>query len=48
VTGVQTCALPIERYAKSGDNPKLKDWAGKTLPVLQHHLEMAENLKKRD
>jgi putative membrane protein len=38
----------FERYAKSGDNPKLKDWAGKTLPVLQHHLEMAENLKKRD
>jgi putative membrane protein len=38
----------FERYAKSGDNPKLKDWAGKTLPALQHHLEMAENLKKRD
>ena len=31
----------FERYAKSGDNPKLKDWAGKTLPALQHHLEMA-------
>src|SRR6201996_4593515 len=26
----------FERYAKSGDNPKLKDWAGKTLPALQH------------
>jgi putative membrane protein len=39
----------FERYAKSGDNAKLKDWAGKTLPTLQHHLEMAENLdKKRD
>jgi putative membrane protein len=38
----------FERYSKSGDNPKLKDWAGKTLPTLQHHLEMAENLKKRD
>jgi putative membrane protein len=38
----------FERYSKSGDNPKLKDWAGKTLPALQHHLEMAENLKKRD
>ena len=36
----------FERYAKSGDNPKLKDWAGKTLPALQHHLEMAENLNK--
>jgi putative membrane protein len=38
----------FERYSKSGDNPKLKDWAGKTLPKLQHHLEMAQNLRKRD
>jgi putative membrane protein len=39
----------FERYSKSGDNPKLKDWAGKTLPALQHHLEMAQALdKKRD
>lgn len=36
----------FERYAKGGDNPKLKDWAGKTLPALQHHLEMAQALKK--
>lgn len=38
----------FERYAKSGDNAKLKDWAGKTLPTLRHHLQMAEDLKKRD
>jgi putative membrane protein len=38
----------FERYSKSGDNAKLKDWAGKTLPTLKHHLEMAENLSKRD
>jgi putative membrane protein len=36
----------FERYAKGGDNPDLKDWAGKTLPTLKHHLEMAQNLKK--
>jgi putative membrane protein len=36
----------FERYAKGGDNTDLKDWAGKTLPTLRHHLEMAENLKK--
>jgi putative membrane protein len=36
----------FERYAKSGDSPELKDWAGKTLPALKHHLEMAENLDK--
>jgi putative membrane protein len=36
----------FERYSKSGDNPKLKDWAGKTLPTLQHHLYMAESMNK--
>ena len=34
----------FERYAKGGDNAELKDWAGKTLPTLQHHLEMAQEL----
>jgi putative membrane protein len=36
----------FERYAKGGDNEKLKDWAGKTLPALQHHLDMAETINK--
>jgi len=36
----------FERYANGGDNKKLKDWAGKTLPALQHHLEMAQDLDK--
>jgi putative membrane protein len=36
----------FERYAKGGDNPQLKDWAGKTLPTLQQHLQMAEALNK--
>src|ERR1700710_2711012 len=36
----------FERYAKGGDNSKLKDWAGKTLPALQHHLEMAQVMDK--
>jgi putative membrane protein len=35
----------FERYSKSGDNAKLKDWAGKTLPTLRHHLKMAEALR---
>ena len=34
----------FERYAKGGDNAELKDWAGKTLPALKHHLDMAKNL----
>jgi putative membrane protein len=36
----------FERYAKGGDNADLKDWAGKTLPILRHHLAMAQDLKK--
>ncbi len=36
----------FERYSKGGDNSALKDWAGKMLPTLQHHLEMAENLDR--
>jgi putative membrane protein len=36
----------FERYAKGGDNADLKDWAGKTLPALKHHLAMAQDLSK--
>ena len=36
----------FERYANGGDDPKLKDWAGKTLPALKDHLEMARALDK--
>jgi putative membrane protein len=32
----------FERYANGGDNDQLKGWAAKTLPALQHHLEMAQ------
>lgn len=37
----------FERYAKGGDDANLKDWAGRTLPHLQHHLEMAQTLNKK-
>jgi putative membrane protein len=37
----------FQRYAKGGDNPDLKNWAGKTLPALKHHLEMARDLGKK-
>ena len=36
----------FERYAKGGEDAKLKDWADKTLPALRHHLEMAEDMNK--
>ena len=44
MSGHKDAVSLFERYSKSGDNPKLKDWAGKTLPTLRHHLEMAEDL----
>jgi putative membrane protein len=36
----------FERYANRGEDAKLKEWAGKTLPALKHHLEMAQELDK--
>ena len=36
----------FERYAKGGENADLKNWTGKTLPALKHHLDMAQGLKK--
>jgi len=37
----------FQRYADGGDNPKLKEWAAKTLPALQHHLDMAQMLGQK-
>jgi putative membrane protein len=36
----------FQRYGKGGDDPKIKDWAAKTLPNLQHHLEVAQDMDK--
>jgi putative membrane protein len=44
VSGHKDAVSLFERYAKGGENAKLKDWAGKTLPTLRHHLEMAQDL----
>jgi putative membrane protein len=37
----------FERYAGGGDNARLKDFAGKTLPTLRHHLEMAQQIENK-
>lgn len=42
----QTAVSLFERYATGGDNPALKEWAGKTLPHLQAHLQAAEKLSQ--
>jgi putative membrane protein len=34
----------FEKYATTGDNAKLKQWATRTLPTLKHHREMAQGL----
>jgi len=36
----------FEKEAKHGDDPDVVAFAAKTLPKLQHHLEMAQSLKK--
>lgn len=36
----------FQRYGKEGDNAELKTWAAKTLPALEHHLQMAKDLNK--
>ena len=35
-----------KRYAKGGDNADLKAFAEKTLPIVEHHHRMAEELPK--
>ena len=34
----------FQRYGKGGGNAQIKDWANQTLPTLQHHLGMAQQL----
>jgi putative membrane protein len=36
----------FQRYGKGGVDMQLKSWAVTTLPTLQHHLDMAQNLDK--
>ncbi len=36
----------FEKEAKHGEDATLKAWAAKTLPTLQHHLEMAIAVQK--
>lgn len=36
----------FRKQSEKGSDPELKAWAGETLPMLEHHLQMAEgNLK---
>jgi putative membrane protein len=37
----------FRNYAQSGDNAQLKQWASATLPALQQHLQMAQQLQQQ-
>lgn len=37
----------FERSAKDAKDADVRDFAGKTLPTLQHHLQMARDLKSK-
>ena len=47
VSGDMKAAIPTALDDSSQKKlDKLKDWAGRTLPALKHHLEMAQTLDK--
>lgn len=37
----------FEKEAEKGNDPDLKTWAGAKLPILRHHLQMAEEIQQR-
>jgi len=37
----------FEKASKNADDAELKSWAGKTLPTLQQHLQMAKDIKAK-
>ena len=45
-TGHKEAVSLFERYSKGGENAEIKAWAGTTLPLLQGHLKMAQDLDK--
>jgi putative membrane protein len=46
VTAHKDAVSLYQRYAKGGDNEALKAMTAKTLPTLEHHLTMAQDLDK--
>ncbi|HEX4158206.1 MAG TPA: DUF4142 domain-containing protein [Rhizomicrobium sp.] len=44
VQGHQDAVAMFASYARTGENPRLKRFAHTTLPVLHHHLDMAQAL----
>jgi putative membrane protein len=47
VTAHKDAVSLYQRYAKGGDNEPLKSMASQTVPTLEHHLQMAQDLDKK-
>ena len=47
VTDHQQAVSDFQREAQSGQDPQIRAWAAKTLPVLQDHLRMAQTIQSR-
>lgn len=47
VTAHKNAVDLFQRYANGGENAELKAWAAKTVPALEHHLKMAQDLDKQ-
>ena len=37
----------FRKASQSAKDPDLKAWAGKTLPIIEEHLKMAQDLNKQ-
>jgi putative membrane protein len=46
ITAHEAAVSEFQTYAKQGDNAQIKQFATRTLPVLQKHLESATDLKQ--
>lgn len=46
VSGHESAVSLFKRYANGGENAQIKSWASTTLPTLQHHLDMAQQIYK--
>lgn len=45
VTAHEQAVQLFQQYGQNGDNQELSQWAQKTLPTLQDHLDMAKGLQ---
>jgi putative membrane protein len=47
VKGHEKVRDKMKKESASGDDKDLKDWTGKTLPTIEHHLMMSKEAKEK-